>query len=178
VLSRELEPVEAEVLAQCAAELLELLGESDEVSDDPLKTLVGLPPGDVQMPDDPALARLFRTRTAMMRRRRRSSALLTESDLRPRSGSPRQKALVQLQPLLATGGKRCWTATRSMPGWLLNDIRLVLGTRLEISETRTTRISIRRTALAGHADLQLARLAAESLLACVDPRSQGERPAQ
>src|SRR5690242_19731374 len=55
----KLEPVEAEILAQCAGEMLELLGSGEEASEDPLEAMVGLPPGDVTPPDDPALARLF-----------------------------------------------------------------------------------------------------------------------
>ena len=93
----KLEPAEAEVLAQCAAELLELLGTEEVGSDDPLEALVGLPPGDVSAPDDPALA--------------------------------------QLHPLVGAGGKLVLDRDEA-DAWLswLNDIRLVLGTRLEVTE--------------------------------------------
>ena len=131
----KLEPVEAEVLAQCAAELLELLGDSDEVSDDPLETLVGLPPGDVQMPDDPALARLFPDAYGDDAAAAKEFRRFTESDLRAAKRAAATEALSELQPLLAAGGKLVLDRDQ-VDAWLawLNDIRLVLGTRLEITE--------------------------------------------
>ena len=78
----KLEPGEAEVLVQCASELLELLGSEESVSDDPLEALVGLPPGDVSTPDDPALARLFPSAYADDDAAATEFRRFTESDLR------------------------------------------------------------------------------------------------
>jgi hypothetical protein len=127
--------VEAEVLAQCAAELLELLGSGEEVSDDPLEAMVGLPPGDVAAPDDPALARLFPSAYADDEAAAKEFRRFTESDLRAGKRAAASDALISLQPLLAGGGKLILDRDQA-DAWLswLNDIRLVLGTRLEVTE--------------------------------------------
>src|SRR3954470_4194933 len=101
----KLEPVEAEVLAQCAGELLELLGSGEEASDDPLEAMVGLPPGDVSPPDDPALARLFPAAYADDEAAATEFRRFTESDLRAGKRAAATDALVVLQPLLPGGGK-------------------------------------------------------------------------
>jgi len=167
----KLEAIEAEVLAQCATELLELLGTPDALSDDPLAALVGLPPGEVAKPDDPALARLFPDAypagfddpeaAADFRR-------YTEADLRAGKRAAAADALVKLGPL--QGGGRLVLDRDEADGWLgwLNDIRLVLGTRLDVTED-------------SHEDDPQDQLTAvyswlgwlqESLLSCVEPRPQ------
>jgi hypothetical protein len=127
--------VEAEVLAQCAAELLELLGSGEEASDDPLEAMVGLPPGDVATPDDPALARLFPSAYADDESAAKEFRRFTESDLRAGKRAAASDALISLQPLLTHGGKLVLDRDQA-DAWLswLNDIRLVLGTRLEVTE--------------------------------------------
>jgi hypothetical protein len=127
--------VEAEVLAQCATELLELLGSEEATSDDPLEALVGLPPGHVAPPEDPALARLFPSAYADDEPAATEFRRFTESDLRAGKRAAASDALVSLQPLLAGGGKLVLDRDQA-DAWLswLNDIRLVLGTRLEVTE--------------------------------------------
>ena len=131
----KLEQPEAHVLAQCAAELLELLGSGEEASGDPLEALVGLPPGDVAPPEDPALARLFPSAYADDDAAATEFRRFTESDLRAGKRAAASDALVSLQPLLAAGGKLVLDRDQA-DAWLswLNDIRLVLGTRLDVTE--------------------------------------------
>lgn len=165
--------VEAEVLAQCASELLELLGSPDAVSDDPLAAMVGLPPGEVTVPDDPALARLFPAAYGDDQDAAAEFRRYTESDLRAGKRAAASGALVQLQPLLGGGGKLVLDRDQA-DGWLswLNDIRLVLGTRLEITE-ETYEEDLdpddpRAQAIGVYGWLAWLQ---ESLLSCLDPRS-------
>jgi hypothetical protein len=131
----KLDEVEAQVLAQCAAELLELLGEPEDVTGDPLEALVGLPPGEVSTPDDPAVARLFPAAYGDDDAAAQEFRRFTESDLRAGKRAAASQALVSLQPLLGVGGKLALDRDEA-DLWLswLNDIRLVLGTRLEVTE--------------------------------------------
>jgi hypothetical protein len=170
----KLETVEAELLAQCAGELLQLLGDPDEVSADPLEALVGLPPGDVAPPDDPALARLFPSAYADDEAAATEFRRFTESDLRAGKRAAASDALVALQPLLPGGGKLVLDRDQ-VDGWLswLNDIRLVLGTRLEVTED-----TYAEDLDPADPRLQVMHIYGwlgwlqESLLACVEPRSQ------
>jgi hypothetical protein len=170
----KLEPAEAEVLAQCAAELLELLGSDAEVSDDPLEALVGLPPGDVSPPDDPALARLFPSAYGDDEAAATEFRRFTESDLRAGKRAAASDALVALQPLLPGGGKLVLTRDEA-DGWLswLNAIRLVLGTRLEVTEDTYEEdidpADPRWQVMQVYGWLGWLQ---ESLLACLDPRAQ------
>ena len=131
----KVDPVEAQVLAQCAEELLELLGSDDEVPDDPIAAMVGIATGEVTPPTDPALARLlpdaYRDEPGAATDFRR----YTEADLRASKRAAASTALTQLQPLLDTGGKLSLDRDEA-DAWLawLNDIRLVLGTRLDVTE--------------------------------------------
>ena len=164
----KLDPVEAEVLAQCATELLDLLGSAEEPSGDPLAALVGLPPGEVVKPSDPALARLFPDAYGGDDEASADFRRYTESDLRAGKRAAASDALVQLQPLLAGGGKLVLDRddADSWLGWL-NDIRLVLGTRLDVREDDDEL----------EPEDQLAVVYSwlgwlqESLLSCLDPRS-------
>jgi hypothetical protein len=170
----KLEPAEAEVLARCAVELLELLGSGEDVSDDPLEALVGLPPGDVSPPDDPALARLFPAAYADDEAAATEFRRFTESDLRAGKRAAASDALLSLQPLLAAGGKLALDRDQA-DSWLswLNDIRLVLGTRLDVTEdTYEEDIAPddpRWQVLQVYGWLGWLQ---ESLLSCLDPRAQ------
>ena len=171
----KLEPAEAEVLAQCAAELLELPGTEEVGSDDPLEALVGLPPGDVSAPDDPALARLFPSAYADDEAAATEFRRFTESDLRSGKRAAASDALVALQPLLAGGGGKLVLDRDQADAWLswLNDIRLVLGTRLEVTED-TYEEDVepedpRWQVMQVYGWLGWLQ---ESLLACLDPRPQ------
>jgi hypothetical protein len=165
--------LEARVLAQCATELLELLGAPEEESDDPLTALVGLPPGDVTTPDDPALARLFPDAYGDDDEAAREFRRYTESDLRAGKRGAASAALLQLQPL-RDGGGRLVLDRDDADAWLgwLNDFRLVLGTRLEVAEdddeAELDPDDPRAQARAVYGWLGWLQ---ESLLSCLDPRS-------
>jgi hypothetical protein len=128
-------PVEAIVLSQCAEELLELLGSDEDVPDDPIAAMVGIASGDVDTPDDPALARLLPDAYGDDPAAAQDFRRYTEADLRAGKRAAASTALAQLQPLLADGGKLMLDRDDA-DGWLgwLNDIRLVLGTRLDVTE--------------------------------------------
>jgi len=130
-----LEAVEARLLAQCASELLELLGAGAAEDDDPLAALVGLPPGDVGRPDDPAVARLFPDAYGDDPAAATEFRRYTEADLRAGKRAAAADVLRDLQPLLEGGGKLLLDRDQcdTWLGWL-NDLRLVLGTRLEVTE--------------------------------------------
>ncbi|MCU1673903.1 MAG: hypothetical protein JWN77_2016 [Frankiales bacterium] len=164
----KLDPVEARVLAQCAAELLELLGDSDEVPDDPIAAMVGIASGDVRTPEDPALARLLPDAYADDPDAATDFRRYTEADLRATKRAAASTALAQLQPLLAGGGKLVLDRDEcdAWLGWL-NDIRLVLGTRLEVTE-ETDFDDAEEPALAVYGWLGWLQ---ESLLSCLTPRS-------
>jgi hypothetical protein len=163
------------VLAQCAGELLALLGESEEPSGDPLEALVGLPPGQVTTPDDPALARLFPDAYGDDEAAATEFRRYTESDLRAGKRAAATGGLAKLLPLTAAGGKLVLDRDEA-DAWLswLNDIRLVLGTRLDITED-TYEDDLdpedpRWDVMQVYSWLGWLQ---ESLLSCLDPRPSG-----
>ena len=133
-IEAKVEAVEARVLAQCAEELLELLGDSDEVPDDPIAAMVGIASGDVALPEDPALARLLPDAYGDDPAAATDFRRYTEADLRAGKRAAASTALAQLVPL-AEGGRLVLDREQA-DAWLswLNDIRLVLGTRLAVTE--------------------------------------------
>jgi hypothetical protein len=173
----KLESVEAQVLAQSAAELLELLGGEEEVEQDPLATLVGLPSDDVSKPEDPALARLFPDGYAPDvgdAEAAREFRRYTEPDLRAGKRANASTVLAQLQPLLERGGRLVIDRDEA-EAWLswLNDLRLVLGTRLEVTEDLDEEeldpADPRTQVLTVYGWLGWLQ---ESLLSCLDPRQR------
>jgi hypothetical protein len=142
-VTADVSAVEASVLASAVAQLLHLLGEQDAVDDDPLAAMVGLPSGDVRRPEDPALARLlpdayrpdasgdpqFDAGEAAAEFRR-----YTESDLRTAKRAQADRVLETLASLGGSG--RLQLDRADADAWLgtLNDVRLVLGTRLDVTE--------------------------------------------
>lgn len=137
-----LDEVEIAILRSLAVQLLELIGPGDEPveGEDPLAALFAEGPS--EPPSDPALARLFpeaygdkdgelRAASAEFRR-------FTENDLRTRK---RDDALVVvrtldgLSPAGDSGAVLTLTADECR-SWLgsLNDLRLTIGTRLEVSD--------------------------------------------
>ena len=138
----DLRAAEARLLADLFGDLLELLAEPDAAGPglgpvDPLAAELGLDGlGDdtpSARPDDPALARLFPDAypddpdaTAEFRR-------YTQADL---TTERRRRATLALESLerIKAGGRLSLT-TAEAAAWLgaLNDLRLVLGTRLEIT---------------------------------------------
>ncbi|MGW1466931.1 DUF2017 domain-containing protein [Streptomyces sp. NPDC002308] len=137
-----LDEVEISILRSLAVQLLELVGPGDQAAEgsDPLAALFAEGPS--EPPADPALARLFpdaygnddkELREASSEFRR-----FTEIDLRARK---REDALAVVRSLdsVTTGedgsGELRLTADESRQ-WLgaLNDLRLTIGTRLEVSD--------------------------------------------
>ncbi|MFF0289216.1 DUF2017 domain-containing protein [Streptomyces sp. NPDC005262] len=136
-----LDEVEIAILRSLAVQLLELIGPGDEPAEgeDPLAALFAEGPS--EPPTDPALARLFpeaygdddselRAASAEFRR-------YTENDLRSRK---RDDALTVVRTLDAIpdgedGGILELTADECR-NWLgaLNDLRLTIGTRLDVSD--------------------------------------------
>lgn len=133
--------MEIAILRSLAVQLLELIGPGDEPADgeDPLAALFAEGPS--EPPTDPALARLFpeaygdedselRAASAEFRR-------FTENDLRTRK---RDDALTVVRTLDALpSGEKNAVLTLSADEcrhWLgaLNDLRLTIGTRLEVSD--------------------------------------------
>lgn len=137
-----LDEVEIAILRSLAVQLLELIGPGDEPAegDDPLAALFAEGPS--EPPADPALARLFpeaygdeddELRAASSEFRR-----FTENDLRTRK---REDALVVVRTLdaLTPAGDGAAVLTLTADecrSWLgsLNDLRLTIGTRLEVSD--------------------------------------------
>lgn len=137
-----LDEVEIAILRSLAVQLLELIGPGDEPAEgeDPLAAL--FTEGPSEPPADPALARLFpeaygdeddELRAASSEFRR-----FTENDLRTRK---REDALVVVRTLdaLTPDGDNAAVLTLTADecrNWLgsLNDLRLTIGTRLEVSD--------------------------------------------
>jgi hypothetical protein len=138
-----LDEVEIAILRSLAVQLLELIGPGDEPAEDadPLAALFAEGPS--EPPTDPALARLFpeayaseesdelRAKSAEFRR-------FTENDLRARK---RTDALAVVHGLDALspkgdGGAVLKLTAEDSQHWLgaLNDLRLTIGTRLDITD--------------------------------------------
>lgn len=123
--------IEALVLRQCALELLELLGDEDN-GQDPLAALVGMPTGEVAPPADPALARLLPDAYAADPARATEFRRYTDADLR----AGKRAAARTVLATVPEGGGEVLLDRDQADAWLgcLNDLRLVLGTRLEVTE--------------------------------------------
>ncbi|OEJ96080.1 DUF2017 domain-containing protein [Streptomyces thermolilacinus] len=133
-----LDDVEISILRSLAVQMLELIGPGEEPGpdDDPLAAL--FQDGPSEKPSDPALARLFpdaygdgddelRAASAEFRR-------FTENDLRTRK---RDDALAVVRSLDALpAGGRLELSAEQCHRWLgaLNDLRLTIGTRLEVTD--------------------------------------------
>ncbi len=128
-VSVRLTAAEAGVLRQLVSDVLDLLGGPEAGNDDPLGGL-GTDP---QPPADPALARLlpdgYRDDPQAAGELRR----LTESSLRAEKV---RNAQAVLDTLPAKGGSITLAGDEAAQGWLraLNDVRLALGARLEVTE--------------------------------------------
>jgi hypothetical protein len=128
----ELDETQISVLRSLTTQLLELVGPGSGpagADDDPLAALFA--DGPSKPPEDPALARLFPSayeETADAADFRR----FTENDLRARK---RDDALAVLRTLDGGGPLLKLTADQARQ-WLgtLNDLRLTIGSRLEITE--------------------------------------------
>jgi hypothetical protein len=130
----ELEPFEAQILQRLAGELLDLLDDGSATdTGDPLESL--LEEGPSVPPADPALARLlpdgYRDDAQAAAEFRR----FTEQELRQTKRSNAQVMLATLDEVPELGG-RVTLDDAQAHAWLyaLNDLRLALGTRLDITE--------------------------------------------
>ena len=123
---------ESRLLRHVFTEMLELLGDpASDVEEDPLAAAVGIGTA-TEAPEDPALARLFpdgytddADASADFRR-------YTEPGLRAQKRAALQTALA----MLGEGGERLQVGEDEAGSWLraLNDTRLVLGQRLDVTE--------------------------------------------
>ncbi|MEV6396482.1 DUF2017 domain-containing protein [Streptomyces sp. NPDC051907] len=142
-----LDEVEISILRSLSVQLLELIGPGDEPveGEDPLAALFAEGPS--EPPSDPALARLFpeayggpdadeaddelRAASAEFRR-------FTEKDLRSRKREDALAVIRTLDSLTAVGegGAVLKLTADDSRHWLgaLNDLRLTIGTRLEVSD--------------------------------------------
>ncbi|MDP9497227.1 MAG: DUF2017 domain-containing protein [Actinomycetota bacterium] len=169
-IAADLDEVEAAVLRRFVTDVAALLEQDDQPADaDPLAGLVGLPASDTPRPVDPALARLlpdaYRDDPEASTQFRR----YTDADLRAGKRAHAAAVLATLpdgpgRVLLDRDGADAWLGT-------LNDLRLVLGTRLGVTEEldldRLDEDDPRTQAL--HVYDWLGALQ-ESLLRCLDPR--------
>ncbi|MER7818754.1 DUF2017 domain-containing protein [Streptomyces sp. NPDC096153] len=147
-----LDEVEISILRSLAVQLLELIGPGDEPAEDadPLAALFAEGPS--EPPSDPALARLFpdayakpETEQGEDEELREFSAefrRFTENDLRARKRDDALAVVRTLDALTATGegGAVLKLTPEDSLHWLgaLNDLRLTIGTRLEVTDDDET----------------------------------------
>ncbi|HET6908420.1 MAG TPA: DUF2017 domain-containing protein [Mycobacteriales bacterium] len=130
VVRVQFRPEERLILAGLAGEVMQLLA-AEESDADPLAAMVGMSDEAVAAPDDPAVHRLLPDAyddpegAAEFRR-------LTDAELR-RGKSDRLSRLVDA---LSAEGQPIELSSDEADGWLsaINDIRLVLGVRLDVSD--------------------------------------------
>lgn len=131
-LSLKLDPAEHGVLIQLFDQMAELLEVSEgDVAIDPLAKLLNMS-GSTHISEDPALARLFPDGYSDDEHASADFRRFTEQDLR----AQKLQALSTVNETLSEwAGKASLTQNQALD-WLraLNDLRLVLGTRLEITE--------------------------------------------
>ena len=170
-IEAKLDAVEADVLTAVVSDLLELLGDEDAGSSDPLAAMVGLSDGPAVRPDDPALARLLPDAYGDDDAAAQEFRRYTEGDLRAGKRAHATTVLASLAPLTGRGGRLALDRDEA-DAWLgsLNDLRLVLGTRLEVTEETELELpgdDPRAQALQVYGWLGWLQ---ESLLGCIDPR--------
>ena len=170
-VTADLDAGEAGLLAALAEDLLGLLGEGEPVQEDPLAAMVGLSSGPLPLPEDPALARLLPNAYADDDHAAAEFRRFTEHDLREGKRTNAGTVLATLAPLLADGGRLVLDRDQ-VDAWLgtLNDLRLVLGTRLEVTDDTPLEVpddDPRAQALLVYGWLGWLQ---ESLLSCISPR--------
>ena len=173
-VTAELDAGEAELLSALAGDLLVLLGADEPVDEDPLSALVGLSSAPVDRPSDPALARLLPDAYADDPDAASEFRRFTEQDLRAGKRADAGAVLAGLAPYLERGGRLALDRDE-VDAWLgtLNDLRLVLATRLGVTEDTDLDPAPddpRAQALLVYGWLGWLQ---ESLLSCVSPRSPG-----
>jgi predicted Zn-dependent protease len=124
-----LEPEEATLVRMMTEQMLALLGEPDEAGD-PLAAALGISEN-ADRPDDPVLARLFPDAYQEDAGAAREFRRYTEMGLRDGKREAAGIVLATVRPdedvLLDRGQAQAWLRA-------LNDVRLALGTRLDITE--------------------------------------------
>ena len=128
----DLVEVEAGILGQCVRELLELLSlPAPDQPPDPLAMMVGLSPG-ATLSQDPALARLLPDAYADDPEAAGDFRRWTEADLR----ATKVRNAETMLAALPVGDARVVLDRDQADAWLfaLNDVRLALGARLEVTE--------------------------------------------
>ncbi|HWA67134.1 MAG TPA: DUF2017 domain-containing protein [Mycobacteriales bacterium] len=141
VVRVELEAGEVVLLASLVGQVRSLLVSGlpqAADADDPLAAIVGLPAGPPATPDDPALARLLPDAYREDPDAAAEYRSLMEGDLRSQKAAVLQRVLDDLS---GTGARRGDAQRFDLPEeaitpWLyaLTDVRLTLGTRLDVSE--------------------------------------------
>jgi hypothetical protein len=128
-VSLTLDPHETGLLRHLVDEFLDLIGDGDVQGDDPLSALIGLGPSEA--PTDPALARLLPDAYRGDPEAAAEFRRFTEHDLREHKRSAATTVLATLGQ-----GARLHLDGEQAHAWLgtLNDLRLALGTRLEVTE--------------------------------------------
>ena len=178
-VTADLDAGEAGLLAALAEDLLGLLGEGEQAHEDPLAAMVGLSSGPLPLPEDPALARLLPDAYADDDHAAAEFRRFTEHDLRAGKRADAGTVLATLAPLLGQGGRLVLDRDQ-VDAWLgtLNDLRLVLGTRLEVTEDTPLEVpddDPHAQALLVYGWLGWLQ---ESLLSCISPRPSGQGPAR
>ncbi|MFI1397770.1 DUF2017 domain-containing protein [Streptomyces sp. NPDC020681] len=142
-----LDEVEISILRSLAVQMLELIGPGDEPveGEDPLAALFAVGPS--EPPADPALARLFPDAYAgpdadaddeELQALSSEFRRFTEKDLRSRKRDDALTVVRGLDSLTVgdEGGAVLKVSADDCPHWLgaLNDLRLTIGTRLDVSD--------------------------------------------
>ncbi|MFC8272147.1 DUF2017 domain-containing protein [Streptomyces sp. NPDC057271] len=137
-----LDEVEIAILRSLAVQLMELIGPGDEPveGEDPLAALFAEGPSEA--PSDPALKRLFPDAYGDEDEELRAAAAdfrrYTENDLRARKRQDALAVIRSLDGLTSTdeGGAVLKLTPDESRSWLgaLNDLRLTIGTRLEVTD--------------------------------------------
>jgi hypothetical protein len=131
-LTLKLDPAEQAVLSQLFEQMAELLDDPDsQTNSDPLAQLLNMG-GSTQISEDPALARLFPDGYSDDEHASADFRRFTEQDLR----AQKVAALATVRGTLANWNGKASITDQQAQDWLkaINDLRLVLGTRLEITD--------------------------------------------
>lgn len=123
------EPQEVTLLADMLGQLRQML-DSRQVRQDPLAELTGIQVGRSTVPEDPALARLLPDFAADDEQLSAGLRILHEPELI----AAKKAAIDTLLDSLPPGGGTVLFTREVAVGWMqaINDLRLVLATRLEI----------------------------------------------
>lgn len=130
-IEARLRPGEMAVLAGLLEQLVDVLDDSGDATGDELERIVGAGPR--ARPDDPVLARLLPDAYADDEEAAGEYRRLTEGDLRAGKVTAARRVLAGLQ---ASGDGHLRLDDEDAEAWLsaLNDLRLSLGTRLDVTE--------------------------------------------